>query len=215
MINIENVLICILIPLLIGLFCIKKHQRFILVFLVIGNVTCFLSAYVNSFFMSYYNVSFELASIEISPVVEEVMKFLPFLYYVLIHSPSKAKVQNAYIFIGLGFASFENICWLISNGSENLLAVFLRGFSAGAMHVVGAALISYGLLYVWDRTYTKIAGIAGLMCLVITFHGVYNLLLTGDIVAKTLGYILPILVFVGLRILVRRLNFVILKNSGE
>lgn len=53
-----------------------------------------LSAYVSSFFMNYYGVDTIEASIEITPVCEEVMKLFPLLFYILILSRKEARFQE-------------------------------------------------------------------------------------------------------------------------
>ena len=57
MAHIENIFICITVPLLISLFFIKGKQRSFTMFICIGMSICMASAYVNSFFMTMYGAA--------------------------------------------------------------------------------------------------------------------------------------------------------------
>lgn len=94
MMYIENIFICISIPLLLSLIFIQGEARKYTLFVCIGMGICVLSAYVSSFFMNYYGVDTIEASIEITPVCEEVMKLFPLLFYILIFEPQKARFQE-------------------------------------------------------------------------------------------------------------------------
>ena len=77
---IENVFICISVPLLLSLLLVKGTQRRFTLLLCIGMGICMVSAYVNSFFMVLYQVDGVTAAIEISPVCEEILKLVPLLF---------------------------------------------------------------------------------------------------------------------------------------
>jgi hypothetical protein len=76
------------------------------------------------------------ATAEITPVVEEIMKLLPLLFYLLVFEPEAGAGADAMLVIAVSFATFENVCWLVENGAEQLDFLLLRGFGTGAMHVV-------------------------------------------------------------------------------
>ena len=117
---IENIFICLAIPLILSLFFTKGRARSFTLFLTIGMGVCLLGAYVSSFYMGYYGVDTTVAAIEITPVCEEVMKLLPLLFYFLIFEPEPKELPSAAIAIAVGFATFENVCYLTENGAENL-----------------------------------------------------------------------------------------------
>ena len=110
MMYIENIFICISIPLLLSLIFIQGEARKYTLFVCIGMGICVLSAYVSSFFMNYYGVDTIEASIEITPVCEEVMKLFPLLFYILIFEPQRSQIPRVAIAIAVGFATFENVC---------------------------------------------------------------------------------------------------------
>ncbi len=118
---IENIFICLAIPLILSLFFTKGRARSFTLFLTVGMGVCLLGAYVSSFFMGYYGV---------------VMKLLPLLFYFLIFEPEPKELPSAAIAIAVGFATFENVCYLTENGAEDFTFLLIRGISAGAIHIL-------------------------------------------------------------------------------
>ena len=122
MAHIENIFICITVPLLISLFFIKGKQRSFTMFICIGMSICMASAYVNSFFMTMYGADAVSTAIQIAPVCEEIMKLLPLLFFILIFEPRPGEIIPAAIAIILTRKrflvktfSYENVyfCFLI------------------------------------------------------------------------------------------------------
>ena len=70
---IENIFLCLALPLILSMFFIKGRVRRYALFLTVGMAVCLLSAYVSSFFMGQYGVDGTVAAIEITPVCEEVI----------------------------------------------------------------------------------------------------------------------------------------------
>lgn len=193
---IENVFVCIAAPLLLAFLCMgKKYFRFFL-FSLAGMGACLLSAYINTFFTIYYNTNAFYASVEIAPVVEETIKLLPLLFYLFVFEPDTKEIKMAILIVSVGFATFENICYLIQNGANNFMFLFFRGFGTGAMHVINGAIIGYGMIYVWPRNWLKLAGTLGLLCIAIAFHGIYNLLIAYGGYVQYIAYAMPMLTMV-------------------
>ena len=103
---IENVFLCIASPLLIAALCIGKRQRKFFLFCLAGMGACLLSAYINTFFAALYRADTFTTTTEIAQVVEEVMKFLPLLFYLLIFEPKREQIKNTAVVIALSFATF-------------------------------------------------------------------------------------------------------------
>lgn len=190
---IENIFVCIAAPLLVAALCMgKKYTRFFL-FCFAGMGACLLSAYINTFFVAIYNANTFNATAEIAPVVEEIIKLLPALFYLFVFEPEPKEVKAAVFTIAAGFATFENICYLVQNGAEELGFLVIRGFGTGAMHIICGAIIGFGLVYVWQRAWLKFAGTCGLLGAAITFHAIYNLLIAYGGPVQYIAYALPIL----------------------
>lgn len=202
---IENVFICMVSPLLIAALCMgKRHIKFFLCCLV-GMGACLLSAYINSFLAALYGAYTLSTTAEIAPVVEEVMKLLPLLFYLLVFEPKMESIKNAAIIVALAFATFENVCYLIQNGAGHFSFIFFRGIGTGAMHVICGAIVGGGLAFVWQRTWLKIAGTCGLLGAAITLHAIYNLLIAYGGAVQYIAYILPVLILTAGKLISRRM----------
>lgn len=189
---IENTFVCIAAPLFIVALCAGRRRRVSYLLLIAGMGICVLSAYINTFFMGCYGADAVGASINIAPVVEESMKLLPLVFYLLVFEPKREDARDAVLRIAAGFATFENICYLLQNGSANLGHLLIRGFGTGATHIVCGAILGYGILYLRKRPALKIVCMAGLLCVAVTYHAIYNLLLSVGGRVQIAGYFMPI-----------------------
>ena len=139
-------------------------------------------------------------------LVEEMMKLLPLVFYLLVFEPEGDKIKAAAITVALAFATFENVCYLIQNGADRFSFIFFRGFGTGAMHVLCGLIVGGGLAYAWQRTWLKIAGTWGLLGAAITLHAVYNLLIAYGGAAQYVAYALPVLLVAAGRLSTFRLS---------
>ena len=188
---IENIYLCLAIPLILSLFFTSGRARSFTVFVVAGMSSCLLSAYVSSFFMGYCGADAQQAVIEITPVCEEIIKLLPLLFYLLIFDPQPKELPGAALAIAVGFATFENVCYLTENGAADFRLLLIRGVSAGALHILCGALSGYGVSHVFRRPWLALTGTVGILGACIGFHGIYNLLITGEGAWKMAGYLFP------------------------
>ena len=193
---IENIFTCLAIPMLLSLLFTHGRTRAFTLFIVIGMVVCLFSAYVSGFFMGYCGVDAVTAAIEITPVCEEVMKLLPLLFFLLIFEPEPQRLSDAALAIAVGFATFENACYLTENGAENFTFLLIRGISAGALHILCGILLGFGISYVFRRKWLAVTGTVGILGACTGFHGIYNLLITADGAWKVAGYLFPSLLIV-------------------
>ena len=188
---IENIFLCLALPLILSLFFMKGRVRRYALFLTVGMAVCLLSAYVSSFFMGQYGVDGTVAAIEITPVCEEVMKLLPLLFFYLIFEPEPKEMPAAAIAIAVGFATFENVCYLTENGAANFNFLLIRGISAGALHLLCGVLSGFGVSHVFRCRWLAVTGTVGILGACIGFHAIYNLLITAEGAWKTAGYLFP------------------------
>ena len=180
-------------PLLVAALCMGRRQLRFFLFCIAGMGVCLLSAYINTFLAAVCQADALAATAEIAPVVEEMMKLLPLVFYLLVFEPEGDKIKAAAITIALAFATFENVCYLIQNGADRFSFIFFRGFGTGAMHVLCGLIVGGGLAYTWQRTWLKIAGTCGLLGAAITLHAIYNLLIAYGGAAQYVAYALPVL----------------------
>ena len=131
---IENIFICMVSPLLVAALCMGRRQLRFFLFCIAGmGCVCFrLTSTPSS--RRYVRRTHLAATAEIAPVVEEMMKLLPLVFYLLVFEPEGDKIKPAAITIALAFATFENVCYLIQNGADRFLLHLLPGLWHGAMH---------------------------------------------------------------------------------
>ena len=203
---IENVLVCMAAPLLVALLLLRRKQRPLLLFCLAGMGMCLLAAYLNTFFAQFYAADALNAATQIAPVVEEIMKLLPLLFYLAVFEPDAERFRLAAIVVAASFATFENVCYLTQNGAGQFVYLLIRGFGTGAMHVLCGLIVGGGLAYAWQRTWLKIAGTWGLLGAAITLHAVYNLLIAYGGAAQYAAYALPVLLVAAGRLSAFRLS---------
>ena len=128
---IENIFLCMASPLLVAALCMGRRQLRLFLFCIAGMGVCLLSAYINTFLASVCQADALAATVEIAPVVEEIMKLLPLAFYLLVFEPEGERIKPAAITVALAFATFENVCYLIQNGADRFSFIFFRGFGTG------------------------------------------------------------------------------------
>lgn len=209
---IENIYICLAAPLLIAAIIVRTRGRIMMTFVLSGMTVCLLSSYISTFLAAAFEASQLTASLTIAPMVEEVMKLFPVLFYLLIYEPDREGISSSVLMTSVGFATFENVCYLAQNGAENLMYLMIRGFGTGAMHVVCGALISIGLIRLLDTKWLRIAGTLGIVAMACTYHGIYNMLVTKPGAPAFIGYFIPLFTVFAIVIPVRNM---MMKRHGQ
>ena len=96
--------------------------------------------------------------------------------------------------LGIGFAIFENIYLLVwSLEYVNIVWSLIRGFSTGLMHGMTTTAVSFIMRFINKRK-LFFTGMLGLLCIAITYHGIYNLLVESKY--NYLGLIIPISTYI-------------------
>lgn len=206
MIYAENILLCIAIPLIIAcLFTSGATRRFLFSFLI-GMGACLLAAYISGFIDAASGMGARDTAIFISPVVEETMKMMPILFYLFLLEPEDDGLILSAAGIGTGFAIYENCCYILSVGAESMSFIMIRGLAVGVMHIVSVLALAMGLTLVRRFHALSAASIMGALALSMTFHGLYNLLVSQPGITSYIGYILPMLTAVCMYLPYRKLH---------
>ena len=195
---IENIFLCMVSPLLVAALCMGRRQLRFFLFCIAGMGVCLLSAYINTFLAAVCQADALAATAEIAPVVEEMMKLLPLVFYLLVFEPEGDKIKAAAITVALAFATFENVCYLTENGAGSFVFLLIRGMSAGALHLVCGILTGLALAYVFRRPWLTCTGTVGILGVCMVLHGIYNLLITADGFWQMVGYFFPSAIIVTL-----------------
>ena len=189
---IENIYVCIAAPIIIAVLCTRQHRRMSMAFVLAGMTACLLSSYISTFMASVIGVDLATASITISPVVEEMMKLAPVLFYILVFEPPLGMAAGSTLMIAVGFATFENVCYLTQNGAASITNLIIRGFGTGTMHVLCGVIIAIGLVNLWDKIWLRVAGTIGLLAVAINYHAIFNILVSQEGVVSYIGMLIPI-----------------------
>ena len=206
MIYSENILTCMALPLVIAAFIVKGASRRFVVNFLLGMVVCLLGAYVSGFIDIAFDYGTEGTAIFISPVVEEAMKVLPLLFFFLMFEPEDDRLIHAAVGVGAGFASFENVCSMVSSGTENLGFLLIRGLAVGVMHIVSVFALALGLVIARKFKVSGLSTIIGSLSVSMLFHGAYNLLASKPGIYSAVGFGLPIVTALVLVIVYRSLS---------
>ncbi|SDB52995.1 PrsW family glutamic-type intramembrane protease [Butyrivibrio sp. INlla16] len=188
----ENILICIAVPLVITAFFVKGSARKIVASFVIGMLLCLVSAYIGGFLEMSLAMDAEETSIFISPITEEIIKFMPVLFAMLLFDSEDEELRLIAVGTGAGFSTFENCCHIISGGSGSLVYVLIRGFAAGVMHVVSIYALSLALVALRRYKAATFPVVVGALSISVSFHALYNLLVSEPGISSYIGYILPL-----------------------
>ena len=197
----ENILICIAIPLIIAVFFLKGSARRVIAFFIAGMGVCLLAAYMGGYLEYVLGLNTEDTSIFISPVSEEIMKFVPVLLYILLLSPSDDELILASIGVGAGFATFENICHILSNGSWSITHILIRGLATGVMHMICLMALSMAIVVLKKHNAVTFPVIMGALGISVSFHALYNLLVSKAGISSYIGYVIPVTVAVAIGML--------------
>ena len=189
---IENVYMCLAAPLIVAAVCAHRYSRRPLLFILSGMTACLFSSYISSFAAKAVGAAALDASLEISPLVEEVLKLTPLVFYMMVFEPERNEAAGGALMIAIGFATLENVCFLLNTDAGNTLHLMIRGFSTGAMHVVCGAMASVVLRGIRSGVLFRVIATLGLLCLSITCHGIYNVLVNQEGAAEVIGHLLPL-----------------------
>lgn len=200
---IENIYVCLAAPVLLALLFGGRDSRKQILFLFLGMTSCLLSSYVSTFLAAALGMDAVTATIELTPVVEETMKLLPMLFYLLVYEPKREDAERVLLFCVIGFATFENVCYLTQNGAASLELLLIRGFGTGSMHVFSGVVAGVGFLYLWYVPWMKAAGTLAMLCVAVIFHALYNLFVNvGGTVAR-IAYFAPVVTLLLSALLIR------------
>jgi len=192
MIYAENIFICLVAPLCVALVFTRGKTRRFCGFFITGIFVCLLAAYINSYLVTMTGYSVRTSVICVTPICEELMKLLPILFYFLVFEPDDDRLIIAAVAIGVGFATFENGCYMMDAGAADFTDIMVRGFAVGIMHTMCTLAVA-GMLVLFGRYHRLMpVVIIGVLAAAVTYHAIYNMLVSVPGAPQIIGYILPI-----------------------
>ncbi|MBP5754679.1 MAG: PrsW family intramembrane metalloprotease, partial [Clostridia bacterium] len=121
--------ICLVSPMLLMLFLLRKRSRLLVGYMVIGVCVSLFVSELNTLIMNALNADLVYVTTTLTPISEEIVKAIPVLFYALVFSDNKDRVIPLAFATGVGFAMFENMVILVQN-IENVTIgwAVIRGF---------------------------------------------------------------------------------------
>ena len=206
MIYAENILLCIAIPLLVSLLFIRGDVRRYMGTFLIGMVMCLISAYINGFLAVATGAGENSTSIFLAPMVEELLKLLPLMLFMILLDAGDADLTMLAVAIGAGFATYENCCYILTSGAENLGYILVRGLAVGVMHIVSILALSMWFILAKRLDVFTFSSVLIGVSIAMIFHSLYNLLVSEPGISTTLGFIMPPFTALLLILVYRRLS---------
>ena len=191
MIYAENILICIAIPLIVSLLFLTGSVRKYMAAFLLGMVMCLLSAYIDGFLALVTGMGENDTSIFLSPMVEELMKLLPLVFFMVLTDAKEKTLTMIAVAIGAGFATYENCCYILTSGADNIIYVLIRGFAVGIMHIVSILALSIWFILARRLKAFSLPAVAVGVALAMNIHALYNLLVSKEGASTVIGFILP------------------------
>lgn len=187
--------ISIAIPLISVAIVAKERTRTVSLFLLFGVTAGLFCGELNGLLNNLFSLPIRYYSVNVAPIVEELVKALPLIVYAFIKKPSKQKLLESSIVMGVGFAILENSFILAKNIEYiSLPLAVVRGIGAGLMHAVCTLVVGEGLSLVSRDKRIAVSGTLGLLGEAIIFHSFYNNMIQSDY--AYFSFILPFCAFV-------------------
>lgn len=192
--------ICEAAPMLILLLMLRGRSRVLVGFMMIGIFVSLFSSELNMLFLRLFDNDVFYTTTVITPIVEEILKAIPVLFYALVFSNQHDKVLPVAFAAGVGFALFENMVILVQNiDSVTIGWAVIRGFSTALMHAVCTAAVGFGICFIKKERKLFCCGTFALLTMASIYHGIFNMLMQSDY--NVLGVFLPAVTYIPILIL--------------
>lgn len=195
--------ICLAAPLSMMLFVFKGRSRALLGFLLAGIFICLFAGEINGLIRSGTDLSIWFLSVNITPVVEEILKAVPIVLIAFLTKPDRRFLLEGSIAVGVGFATMENTCLLFSSASViSAGTIIARGVGAGMMHGVSALAVGFSMTVASSDRKLSYTGTVAALSAAIIYHSIYNIMVQSSY--PLLGILLPVATYIPLVIIVSR-----------
>lgn len=171
-------LVCLAIPISMMLFVFKGRSRGICGFLLAGMFMCAFSGEINGLILNTNNFDTQYISVNIAPLVEEILKALPVVFIAFLIKPSYQQLVEFSLATGVGFATLENVSILITSGDISFLYALVRAVGAGMMHGICTLAVGISMKYVLEKKILFFSGTLSALSVAVIYHSVFNMLVT-------------------------------------
>lgn len=187
--------VSIFFPLFLMMVLVEKKARLPMAFVLVGMFISLFASEVNGVLLKVFKLEIYEATINLTPITEELMKAIPILFFALVISDKRETLFTASMATGIGFAFLENTyCLIVNYQSFSFISALVRGFGTGLMHGICTLLIGFGISFVRKRKKLFAVGTFALLTTAITYHSIFNMLVQSEYPA--VGALLPFATYI-------------------
>lgn len=186
--------VSISVPILLMGLLVEKKARLPIMFMLIGIFVSVLASEINGLLYKILAMDMYDMTTIVTPVIEEVLKMLPVLYYAIVISDKRERLFTASMAIGIGFAVLENAYYMLNYSNFVMLTAVIRAFGSGLMHGMCTLLVGVGISFVKRKRKLFSVGTFGMLSTAIVYHGIYNILIQSKY--SIIGALLPIATYI-------------------
>ena len=187
------IMICMVVPLLLLMTLLNQQSRLLLGFVLGGMVLAVCAYEINTLVCGLFQISGPELSIKAAPIIEEILKALPVLFFAILVSDDRKLVLQLAMAAGIGFAILENAFLLITYVDEvNIGWAVVRGISTSLSHGICTMIVGCGIIFVRKQKKLFYTGTFALLAAAMTLHAIFNLLIQSpyDYVALALPIVI-------------------------
>jgi len=193
------IMICMVVPLLLLMTMLNKQSRLLLGFVLGGMVLAVCAYEINSLVCVLFQLSGQELSIIAAPMIEEILKALPVLFFAILVSDDRKLVLQLAMASGIGFAILENAFLLITYVDQvDIGWAIVRGVSTSLSHGICTMIVGCGIVFVRKQKKLFYTGTFALLAAAMTLHAIFNLLIQSpfDYVALALPIIIYLIYWI-------------------
>ena len=211
--------ICIMVPLLMMTITVKADSRLLTGSVALGLFVCLFSSEVSGAVIRSFDLwDSSYVTMNITPMIEEILKAIPLMLYAYRFSTQKEKLLSCGFGLGVGFAVLENIVILLrvimyDPSRVDYLWAFVRGFGSGLMHAVTTMMVGVVISIVVKQKKMIFPGVVAILAVATAYHAIYNALVISDL--KYLGFILPLVTYIVLSPITFKKRIFSKRKEGE
>lgn len=186
-------MICMVVPLLLLMTMLDRKSRLLLGFVLAGMILAGCAYEINTLVCRLLNLTGPELSIKAAPIIEEILKALPVLFFAVFFSDERNQLLRLSMAVGIGFAILENAFLLITYVDEvNIGWAIVRGVSTSLSHGICTLIVGCGIIFVRKQKKLFYTGTFALLSTAVTLHAIFNLLIQSpyDYVALALPIII-------------------------
>ena len=117
------------IPIFLMTLLVEKKARLPVAFMLTGIFVSVFSSEVSGLLRRVADIDTYEATIIVTPVIEELLKALPVLYYAVVVSDKRERLFTASMALGIGFAVLENAYFLFNYDDFKVVSAIIRAWA--------------------------------------------------------------------------------------